>query len=111
MIFDRLLISGCRTDKNKLVRFAAEETQVAFNILDGESNIVHDRVEMLFRQKLGEVRLLSVDIPLQDGRSCRDRMLFRNRAIQQEQFMSARDGKLRAGRADGAGPTDKKDFH
>ncbi len=62
VILYRLLIRGGRTNENKLIRPAAEETQVALDIRSGIGNEIYDGVEVVIRQQCPEARFLCVDI-------------------------------------------------
>lgn len=100
------MVGGCAADENVLVGFAAEEVEVAFDLVGGEDDPVDDGVPVVvFEQVFGIVDIAGNGFcAFGDGPGGLT-------AGEQVQVNALFDSELAACRGDDSGSADKEDFH
>ena len=86
---------------------AAEQAQVAFDILRSVSDPVDNHIKFIAGEHLRQAGLIDRHISLQQTGAWGQRIFTGNTAVEQKKFEAAFQGQVRAGRTDQAGATDK----
>jgi hypothetical protein len=107
----RFLVGAGGGDENELIRLAAKETQVAFDVGGGEREKVHYRVETASRYEVRKKRFVGVEVGAQESRARGEGVLGRVAAVQQKEFVAALEGEFGAGGTDQSRAANEEEFH